>query len=62
MKHEFVVQSEQVRGERRAHWVICLPCGYQCPVIDSHEIDNNFTGSRAEKRAEAFLDLIEDTK
>ena len=62
MKHVFMVQSEQVRGEPRAHWVICLPCGDRCTVIDSYEVDNNFAGRQAVKRAEAFLDLIEGTE
>ncbi len=61
MKHAFMVQSEQVRGERRAYWVICLPCRDDCRVLNELETDNNFVGPRAAERAKALLKFMEET-
>lgn len=61
-EHIFMVQSEQVRGEPKAYWVMCInfSCRKHCSVLDNLEVDNDFVGTKAVKRVEALLERLEN--
>jgi len=58
MKHEFMIQTEQVRGELTARWVFCLPCGNSCPILKADDVDNDFRGPWSIRKVEAYRDLL----